>query len=216
MGKVGVDYVVGFVVRNGDGSPRTGIAASITPRVRALDTAVDDGSVAAVVEIGNGRYSLIIRGAFTTAQGAGNYQWQAEITAVPLDVGGGTLRFTDADTDDIATPADVLATEAAILAAIAALNDPTAAAIADAVWARSIDDGEFSFPAAGRVLNRVFRYGTLPRRLNLTTQKLEIGEDDTFAVIVQSWDMETISGPPQLVIDQFGSPAVRLDPDVAF
>lgn len=92
---------------------------------------------------------------------------------------------------------------------------PTVADIANAVWGRSVDDGEFTFPAAGRMLNRILRYGTLPRRLNLATQKLEIGADSTFAVIVQSWDIETITGAPQLVIDQFGSPAVRLDPDVA-
>ncbi len=92
----------------------------------------------------------------------------------------------------------------------------TASAVADAVWSRSVDDAEFSFPAAGRVLNRVFRYGTLPRRLNLTLQKLEIGDDAAFSTIVQSWDVETITGGAQPVVDQFGSPSVRLDPDLAF
>jgi hypothetical protein len=101
VGKVGTDYIVEFTVRTNNGAPRTGIAGSITPRVRALDTGVDDGSVAAVVEIGNGRYSLVIRGAFTTAQGAGNYSWSAEVTAAPRDLGGDTIRFTDADLDSI-------------------------------------------------------------------------------------------------------------------
>lgn len=93
---------------------------------------------------------------------------------------------------------------------------PTASDIADAVWSRSVADGEFAFPAAGRVLNRIFRYGTLPRRNNYATQKLEIGSDATFGTIVQSWDIETDTGPSQPVIDQFGSPSVRLDPDLAF
>ncbi len=106
MGKVGTDYPVGFNVVDGTGAPATGIAASITSRVRALGAAVDDGSVAAVVEIGNGRYSLIIRGIFTTAQGADNYEWTAEVTsASPFvqDVIGDTIRFTVSDADDLAT-----------------------------------------------------------------------------------------------------------------
>ncbi len=104
-GKVGVDYVVEFPVRLGTGLPATGIApGDFTPTVRALDTATDDGSVAAVVEIGGGRYSLIIRGAFTTAETAGNYAWAVSVastTPFVRDIIGDTIRFLDADEDDL-------------------------------------------------------------------------------------------------------------------
>lgn len=85
-GKIGTDYLQMITVSDETSVhlPALGIAAKIEPRVRNLDTAVDDGAVPAPVEIGDGRYLLNIRGAFSSAQGAGNYGWSASICSGPL------------------------------------------------------------------------------------------------------------------------------------
>ncbi len=111
MGKVGVAYIQGYTAMTGSGAPALGDAANHTPRVRCLDTGIDDGSVATVVEIGNGRYSLEIRAAFSTAQGAGNYEWSVESSGAGTTTRGlidGTVRFTTADADDLAQPGDAM------------------------------------------------------------------------------------------------------------
>lgn len=86
-GKIGTDYLQMITVVDGEPAapiPVLGIAAAIMPLVRNLDTAVDDSAVPAVVEIGDGRYLLNLRGAFSAAQGAGNYGWSATISSGPL------------------------------------------------------------------------------------------------------------------------------------
>lgn len=124
-GRTGVEYIVQFNARDGEGQPVTGEAANMAPRVRALDTATDDGSVAAVVEIGNGRYSMAIRAAFTTAQGAGNYGWQVEWDdgAGLADIAGGVVRFLAADEDTLAATQATLATAAAVASVQADTDD---------------------------------------------------------------------------------------------
>lgn len=113
-GRVGVAHTVMFTVRDGTGQPLTGQAANLTPRVRALDTATDDGSVPAIAEIGTGRYSLEIRAAFSTAQGAGKYGWQVEFDngAGLADIISGNVVLLAADEDTLATSIALLETEA--------------------------------------------------------------------------------------------------------
>ena len=109
-GKVGTAHIVGFTARLGTGAPATGISpGDFVPRVRCLDTGIDDGSVAAVVEIGNGRYSMVIRAAFSTGQGAGNYLWSAEAnSAAPAvrDIESGVVEIHESAIDDVAQPGD--------------------------------------------------------------------------------------------------------------
>ena len=100
-GTVGRDHVVEFTVMTGSGAPDPSVTLTeLVPRVRNLDTAVDDGAVATPVNIGNGRYSFIIRGVFTTAELAGNYGWSVErTTAGRTHIIDGNVRFFVTDLD---------------------------------------------------------------------------------------------------------------------
>lgn len=100
QGTVGSAYVVTFAVRNGDGTPRTGlVAGNFTVTVRNPgDTASDTPSVS---EVGGGQYRFSISGAFTTTHGSGEYGWTIELTLAPNDLIGGTVAFFANDPDSL-------------------------------------------------------------------------------------------------------------------
>jgi hypothetical protein len=106
-GVVGTAYVVTFAVRNGNGTPRTGlVAGDFTVTVRNPgDTA---SNAPAVSEVGGGQYRFSIPGAFTTTHGAGEYGWTVELTTAPTDLIGGLTEFYVAGLDDLAQPGDAM------------------------------------------------------------------------------------------------------------
>lgn len=93
-GTVGTAFPVTFAVRNGDGSPRTGLAAgAFTATVRNPGDSASD--TPAVSEVGGGMYRFTISSAFTTTHGEGAYGWTVELTSAPLDLIAGTVQFYD-------------------------------------------------------------------------------------------------------------------------
>ncbi len=107
QGKIGEDYIVTFAVRNGDGTPRTGLAAgAFTVTVRDPDNSAS--TTATVSEIGEGAYRFTIPAAFTTTNGEGNYSASIEVTSAPRDTGVVFVQFKTRDIDDVAQPGDAM------------------------------------------------------------------------------------------------------------
>ena len=155
-GKVNEAYPVKFTVRNGDGSPRTGlVAGNFTVTV----TDPDDSATAnpAVSEIGNGQYVFTIAAAFTLTNGAGNYGFNIELTLVPLDTGGGTIKFTLNGLDDLAVPGDEMAL---IDNAITALKIATDAIDSDAIAADAIGALELATSAVNEIRDAILADST--------------------------------------------------------
>lgn len=102
-GKVGDAYRVWFPVRNGDGTPRTGlVGGNFAVEVKAPNDSTGGISTPSVVESihGDGQYYFDVPGAFTTTNGAGQYGWTARVTLAPVDIIGDTIDFRDQSVDD--------------------------------------------------------------------------------------------------------------------
>ena len=98
-GKVGVDYILTFAVRNADGSPRTGLgAAEFAAQIRNPQNTAS--SAPAVAEVGGGQYRTTIPAAFTTAHGAGEYGATVALVNTPQDIIGGSVEFRLQSLDD--------------------------------------------------------------------------------------------------------------------
>ena len=116
-GKVNEAYAQTFAVRNGNGSPRTGlVSGDFTITVRDPANTTSDTPLA--VEVGGGMYRFTIAAAFTLANGVGEYGWTIELTTAPFDLSSGTVSFFLRDTDDLAQPGDTMALTAAAIDAI--------------------------------------------------------------------------------------------------
>ena len=93
-GKVGVDYDYRFGVKDGAGSPRTGLAAGAFTAI--ITNPQNDASTTATVSEGfavDGGYLFTIPNAFTTTHGVGEYGITVALTSAPLDLIGDTVEF---------------------------------------------------------------------------------------------------------------------------
>lgn len=110
IGKVGDVYRVWFTVRNGDGTPRTGlVGANFAVEVKEpADTAAP--LTPSVVEsfAGDGQYYFDITGAFTTTNGPGQYGWSARVILAPVDIIGNIITFFAQALDDLTVPGDAM------------------------------------------------------------------------------------------------------------
>lgn len=139
-GKVGTDYLFTFGVKSGSGAPRTGLATGdFAINIRNPANSASQGTPVAIIEIGGGQYRFSILGTFTTANGAGEYGVDVELTTAPVDFFATTVEFHLRDLDDLAQPGDAmdLVADAVDAAAIA-----TDAIDADAIAAGAIGVSE--------------------------------------------------------------------------
>ena len=98
-GTVGTDFRYYFSLQLGNGSARTGAAASVTARVRNPGNTATD--LPAVTEVGFGQYFIDIASAFTTIHGVGQYGVLLEVTTAPRDT------FSESVTFDSVTPSSI-------------------------------------------------------------------------------------------------------------
>ncbi len=77
------------------------------------------------------------------------------------------------------------------------------------VWSKDISG--YSAPDAGRILDRIRVYLTNRTVLDIPNQRAIVYEDNG-TTVAQRWDLETNTGPPDLVTAPAGTPAKRSDP----